>query len=150
MTEQQAVERKEPAPQQAEKQQASKSKTSVTQANIILDSLFTKGHYEEEVILSGNRKCVFRTRSTKMSLDITGRLESDDIKTAGRYNQLFSLYCLAGSLCSMGGKPLPDDFDKKIGVISDLPSPVTEMLVQKLAEFDKTVSDVYTVAEVKN
>lgn len=124
--------------------------TNISQANIILDSLFTRGHYEEEVVLPGDRKCVLRTRSTAVAMDIISRLENADIKTAGKYNQMFSLYCLAGSLYVMGGKPLPDDFDKKIAIISDLPAPVTDMLVQKLSEFDKTVADTYTVDAVKN
>lgn len=138
-------------PQPQDKPQPSdKSKTSVTQTNIILDSLFTKGYYEEEIVLTGGRKCILRTRATKMSLDITSRLEDKDIKSAAKYNQMFSLYCLAGSLYSMGGKPLPDDFDKKVEVISELPAPITDMLVRKLIGFDKTVSGTYTIEEVKN
>lgn len=139
----------QPQPQ-AKPQPTDEPKSSVTKANIILDSLFTQGFYEEEVDLPGGRKCILRTRSTEAVLDIVSRLEAEKIGTAGKYNLRFSLYCLASSLRSMGGKPLPEEFDKKIGVISDLPGPVTEMLIQQLVKFDKAVTDVYTPEEAKN
>lgn len=140
----------EKSPDSAKAQDKKEGKDSPTKENIILDALFTKGYYEEELVLPGGRTCVFRTRTTEMALDIVSRLEEKDIQTRGRYDKMQAVYTLAGSLITMGGKPLPGDFDKKVTIVKELPGPVTDMLVTELVKFDNFIVDIYTAKEAKN
>lgn len=117
---------------------------------IILDSIFNKGFYEEEMTLPSNHKCVLRTRSAKQGRVIAERMEADSIKTQQRYDQVYGTYCLGAALCSLDGKNMPDDFDKKLAFIDTWSLPLIDILIKSLVEFDKKVTDAYTLDNAKN
>lgn len=119
-------------------------------ANVILDALFTRGVYEEEVDLPGGRKCVFATRTVNQAKEILSRLEQDNPTRLTRYNQLYGCYCLAASLRVFDGKPMPGSLEEKIKIIELWPGPLVYILINELGKFDDKVAGVYTPDEVKN
>jgi hypothetical protein len=120
------------------------------EANIILDAIFTRGVYEEEVDLPRGHKCVFATRSTKQAKEILARLEGDNPTRMPRYNQLYGLYCLTASLGSMDGKMMPEPFDEKIKIIDQWAGPLADILIGELVKFDDKVAAAYTAEHAKN
>lgn len=127
-------------------------KLSEAEVSAILDSIFTKGFYEEEIELPRKHRCVFCTRTSGQAIEISERLEAGDPgkMTRVRYNQLYSLYCLSMSLVSFDGEALPEKLEEKVGVVSNWAGPLTDLLLDKLTEFDKKVADAYTADQVKN
>lgn len=127
-------------------------KLSEAEVTAILDSIFTKGFYEEEVELPRKHRCVFRTRTSKQAIDISARLEENDPgkMTKIRYNQLYSLYCLAASLVSFDNEVLPEKFEEKVVLIGEWAGPLIDFLLEKLTDFDQKVADAYTAEQVKN
>ena len=120
------------------------------EANIILDAVFSKGVYEEEVELSRGHKCVFATRTTKQAKEILSRLERDNPARVVRYDQLYGCYCLAASLQSFDGGIMPKSFDEKIAIIDTWSGPLVGILLDKLVKFDDKVAGAYTAEQVKN
>lgn len=120
------------------------------EANIILDAIFTRGVYEEEVDLPRGHKCVFATRSTKQAKEILARLEGDNPTKMPRYNQLYGLYCLTASLRSMDGRLMPELFDEKIKIIDLWAGPLADILIDELVKFDDKVAAAYTTEQAKN
>ena len=133
---------------------AGKEVVKLSEAEIaaILDSIFTKGFYEEEIELPRKHRCVFCTRTSGQAIEISERLEAGDPgkMTRVRYNQLYSLYCLCMSLVSFDGEVLPEKLDEKIDLVSKWAGPLTDLLLDKLTEFDRKVADAYTADQVKN
>lgn len=120
------------------------------EANIILDAIFTRGIYEEEVVLPRGHKCVFATRTTKQAKEILSRLEEDNPTRMMRYNQLYSCYCLAASLKSFDGRVMPELFDEKIKVTELWAGPLVDILLGELVKFDDKVASAYTTEQAKN
>lgn len=120
------------------------------EANIILDAIFTRGVYEEEVELPRGHKCVFATRSTKQAKEILSKVEQDNPRSNSRYNQLYGLYCLTASLRSMDGKTMPVLFDEKTAIIDLWSGTLADCLLEKLVEFDDKVAAAYTTEQAKN
>lgn len=120
------------------------------EANIILDAVFSKGVYEEEVELPRGHKCVFATRTTRQAKEILSRLEHDNPTRVVRYDQLYGVYCLAASLQSFDGGLMPKSFDEKISIIDVWSGPLVGILLDKLVMFDDKVAAAYTAEQVKN
>lgn len=118
----------------------------------ILDSIFTKGFYEEEIPLIKNHGCVLRTRTSDQAIDISARLERDDSGKMSRirYNQLYSLYCLTTSLVSFDNEALPEKLEEKVRLVGSWAGPLVDFLLVKLSEFDDKVAAAYTAEQTKN
>lgn len=120
------------------------------ESNAILDAIFTRGVFEEEVELPRGHKCVFVTRTSKQAKDILARLESDNPATRGRYNQLYGGYCLAASLRSLDSSVMPDSFDERVALLDQWAGPLLVVLLQELVKFDDKVAAATGVEQVKN
>lgn len=120
------------------------------EANIILDAVFSKGVYEEEVELPRGHKCVLATRTTRQAKEILSRLEHDNPTRVVRYDQLYGVYCLAASLQSFDGGLMPKSLDEKIAIIDVWSGPLVGILLDKLVKFDDKVAAAYTAEQVKN
>ena len=143
-----------PNPEDVAKKESEKvvdgKKVNPNEVVAILDSIFTKGYYEEEVLLPRGHKCVFRTRSAKQAKMIDGKLEADAAQTQKRYNNLHSVYCLASALMSFDGKEMPVEFDKKLLLVDEWATPLIDMLLIELGKFDDKIAAAYTLDNVKN
>lgn len=136
-----------PAESEAQKKPAA---IDPAEANIILDAIFTRGVYEQEVDLPRGHKCVFATRSTRQAKEILARLEEDNPTRMPRYNQLYGLYCLTASLRSMDGKMMPELFGEKLNIIDLWAGPLADILIDELVKFDDKVAAAYTTEQAKN
>jgi len=129
------------------------AKITEEQANVILDSMMTKGYWDKSyVLLRGRLHATLRTRDAYNVTRISKALDLRRNPTNTAFAELVFNYNLAGSMVKYQEVTLPfpegkatletieDHFQKRLEFIDRLPSPVVSALYSALSNFDQIVS----------
>lgn len=131
-----------------------KLKIDLKTAELIYDTVLTKGYYEEYVRLRGNHRAVFRTRSYEDHLRLQTVLEMQKPQLALSQDELITRYNLAASLYEWDGKALKhgtdDDFDAIMAILRKMPAPLFSVLARELSKFDAKIMAVFAEGADEN
>ena len=131
-----------------------KLKLDLKTAELIYDTVLTKGYYEEYVRLRGDHRAVFRTRSYEDHLRLQTTLEMQKPQLAISQDELITRYNLAASLYEWDGKTLKhetdDDFDAVMTLLRKMPAPLFSVLARELSKFDAKIMAVFSEGADEN
>ena len=138
-----------------------KTSPSVTEADVILASIFFEGYYEEEIKLPRNHCCVFKTPPLSVGREIFSLISADQPKTVSRYELLYATYCLAAFLISLDNKKLPPlittnkesiikSLKTKESVLDHLSGSVMDIFIVELAKFNQKIITAKETEKQKN
>ena len=114
----------------------------------IFDQILFENEYREDITIKGRLRVTFRTRSAEETVAVSKFIDSSDFKLISTVEEHRAIKNLGYSLVVFQGKDLSRlKEEEKSKFISQLPTQVIGMLVDKLAEFDRKVAAACSEAE---
>ncbi len=127
-------------PQEDFLKQLERLKITKDTAAQIVDAMLFKGFYEEEIPLTKKVKVKFKTRGQEAVDRLNTEINRIDPKFNGTLYSLVAEYNIAASLVAYGPYQFDgstdEGFEKTLKYIKALPTPVFQLLANKLSKFD--------------
>jgi hypothetical protein len=138
-------------PEQEYEEGLKKHNVTLAEARVIMEAMFVKGFYEEEIYLGANTYVTLRTRQYFDTIRSNRKLEADRVDYVTSINDIINRYNAAASLVKYGSKsfdvpnPLEDVahdviencFTKRLDFLERLPAQICFKIMQKTFEFDQ-------------
>lgn len=127
-------------------------------ARTIMEDMFVKGYYEEEVYLGANTYATLRSRQYFDTLRANRKLETERVEMHTSIHNIMNSYNTAASLIKYANtdfevpKPMSgadsqtieDNFTKRLDFLERLAYPISVKLMQKVFEFDQKLMAVFS------
>lgn len=117
----------------------------------ILNQILEKGYYEEEYEILPNFRVTFKTRTHEEEFKIREYYNKLDLepKTVFDFGFFNIHYALPYAIKAINGQPFEGSYEDKLEYLNRLPQVLHNAIVMKFQDFEKKISSVFEVENIK-